>query len=87
MFNNPETYLVLFFFMSGYMLVDYGLTTANNEINTWLQRQKEIATYKQRKEARRDHTLTTKKVTTYHSKLTLSSRKCRHGICFLGREG
>jgi hypothetical protein len=38
MFNNPETYLVLFFFMSGYMLVDYGLTTANNEINTWLQR-------------------------------------------------
>lgn len=49
LFNSPETYLVLFFFASGYLLVDYGLVTANNEITQWMLRQKEIANYLARK--------------------------------------
>lgn len=51
LFNSPETYLVLFFFSTGYLLVDYGLVTVNNEITQWMLRQKEIANYKLRKEA------------------------------------
>lgn len=43
LFNSPETYTVLFFFCSGYLLVDYGLVMANNEINSWLIKQKELA--------------------------------------------
>jgi hypothetical protein len=60
--------LVLFFFSSGYLLVDYGLVTANNEITQWMLRQKEIANYKLRKEALKDETVTRRRVATFQSK-------------------
>jgi hypothetical protein len=38
LFISPETYIVLFFFGSGYLLVDYGLFTANATITSWMLR-------------------------------------------------
>lgn len=92
LFNSPETYLTLFFFCSGYLLVDYGLVMANNEINNWLIKQKEFDQYKQRKAALKDETITRKKVTTYHSKskylaLTLIPFFFRHGLRVLAGQG
>lgn len=73
LFNSPETYLVLFFFATGYMLVDYGMVSANVEITSWMLRQKEISAYKARKAAQQDETLTRRKVTGFLSKSLIIS--------------
>lgn len=68
MFNTPDAYTLLFLISTGYLLVDYGLITVNNEINSWIMKQKELAAYKQRKDYLKDETVTRRKVAGYHSK-------------------
>jgi hypothetical protein len=91
LFNSPETWLVLFFFATGYILVDYGLVQANAEITTWMLRQKEINAYKSRKEAQKDETVTRRKVATFQSKsiarIFVELNLCRHWFCLLLRQG
>lgn len=38
LFNTPDAYTLLFLISAGYMLVDYGLVTVNNELNSWTAR-------------------------------------------------
>jgi hypothetical protein len=68
MFNTPDAYTLLFLISTGYLLVDYGLITVNNEINSWIMKQKELAAFKQRKDYLKDETVTRRKVAGYHSK-------------------
>lgn len=68
MFNTPDAYTLLFLMSTGFLLVDYGLVTVNNELGSWIMKQKELAAYKQRKDYLKDETVTRRKVAGYHSK-------------------
>jgi hypothetical protein len=39
---SNETYVVMLFFATGYLLIDAGLVAANMEIRSWMLKQKEI---------------------------------------------
>ena len=79
---------MLFFFASGYLLLDYGLVTANAEITHWMLKQKEIAAFKAKKDALKDVSVIRSKVGAYKSKdFYVSNLFYRHWLCVLLRKG
>ena len=64
-----QNYMVLIFFTFCYIVIDEGMQMANAEVRQFLRERKaQFEKAKQRK-MRKDTTMETKRITTYHSKL------------------
>ena len=90
LFSFPQTYMAIFLFTSGYVLVDSGLHYLDIEINSWLIAKKEREETKAKKKAALDPTSERRRVSFYNSKLYtnlqyLHSDLFRPRICILWR--
>jgi hypothetical protein len=69
---GPQPYLVLFFIMSGYLLIDIGDRWANDEFLRWSLKRQEKKAIKERRVVLRDNSIVRKKVTNFKSKFLAS---------------
>ena len=70
-YNRLQSYTILFFFTSAYVLIDNGLQTASAEIRFFTERRKELFERQRLRALRKDRTLEKRRYTNYKRKTSL----------------